>query len=135
MQRFLLDASVLISAVNSADALHIPCYSFIRNHEDAIWVVPSIAYFEFQAAQSRIRRSGRSAIREIYLANAQVYEVTHSVMSACAEAGLFDRLDTLRGADLVYACIAALEDLPLVTTDSDFKSVSGTITIINPTDD
>ncbi len=135
MERYLLDASVLASAINSKDSLHLPCYSFIRNHEDAMWVIPSIAYFEFQATKSRIRRSGRRALRELYLPNSEVYEVTQSVMQRSAEANLFDRLDTLRGADLIYACIAALEGLPLVSTDSDFKAVAQHIRLINPSEE
>ena len=36
-----------------------------------------------------------------------------------------DNEDALRGADLIYACIAALEDAPLVTVDNHFANIDG----------
>jgi hypothetical protein len=55
-KRYALDASVLASIVNSDDAEHFSCYSFFRDLNDddkALWVVPGLIFFEFQATQSR----------------------------------------------------------------------------------
>jgi hypothetical protein len=60
-KRYALDASVLASIVNSDDIEHFSCYSFFRNlhdHDKAIWVVPGLIFFEFQATQSRRYREG-----------------------------------------------------------------------------
>lgn len=127
--RYVIDASVLVGAVNSADVNHVACYSFFKDHEDDTFVIPTLAYFEFQAAQSRIRREGRRAIRELYIPNAETYEITHATLRRASELELPDKLSALRGADLVYACVAAIEGLPLVTNDRGFKIVEGTIKI------
>jgi predicted nucleic acid-binding protein len=127
---YVIDASVLVGAVNSADVNHVACYSFFKNHEDATFVIPTIAYFEFQAAQSRIRRERRKAIRELYMPNAETYEITAATLRRAAELQLPDKLSTLRGADLVYACIAAIENLPLVTNDQGFRAVEPHVRIV-----
>lgn len=114
---YVVDASVLMGAVNSADVNHVACYSFFKNHEDDTFVIPTLAYFEFQAAQSRMRREGRTAIRKLYIPNVKTYEMTQATIRRASELELPDKLSALRGADLVYACIAAIEGLPLVTND------------------
>ncbi len=127
---YVIDASVLVGAVNSADVNHVACYSFFKNHEDDTFVIPTIAYFEFQAAQSRIRREGRKAIRELYIPNAETYEITQATLRRAAELQLPDKLNALRGADLVYACIAAMERLPLVTNDRGFQAVEAHVSVM-----
>jgi predicted nucleic acid-binding protein len=128
--RYVIDASALIGAVNSADSNHVACYSFFRNHEDDTFLIPTLAYFEFQAAQSRIRREGRRAIRELYIPNVETYEITQETLRRASVLGLPDKLQILRGADLVYACIAAIEGLPLVTHDRGFARVEQHITVV-----
>lgn len=39
--------------------------------------------------------------------------------------GLHERYAKLRGADLIYACIATLEGAPLVTVDKHFVNIDG----------
>ena len=129
-ERVVLDANVLISAVNSGDAKHLDSYGFIKDRQCTTWVVPTIAYFEFQAAQSRLRREGKRALRELYLPNAEVFEITAATLRRASEEGLFESLSQLRGADLVYACVAALEHLPLATHDSHFRSVETRISVL-----
>lgn len=128
--QYLLDTSVLVSAINTADDNHLQCYSFIQNHPEAVWIVPTLAYFEFQATQSRLRRNGSSAIREVYLGNHQPYEVTLDLTRRANERDLFNIFDRLTGADLVFACIAAIENVPLVTADKGFLTVMGHIEVI-----
>ena len=129
-KQYVLDASVLISAVNSQDPNHVPCYSFVRNKEDAQWILPTIAYFEFHATQSRLKREGKKAIREVYLGNAKLYELNQPFIQRCSEMDLFNKFHTLRGADLVYGCIAAVEGVPLVTSDRGFGAVGKFIKIV-----
>jgi predicted nucleic acid-binding protein len=129
-ERVVLDASVLVSAVDSRDAKHVASYGFLRDHRDTVWLVPTIAYFEFQAAQSRLRREGQSAIRDLYLENAKPYSITQQTLRRASRRGLFETLSPLRGADLVYACIAALEDAPLATHDQQFHAVESLIPVL-----
>jgi len=139
-QRYLLDASVLVGIVNSDDPLHQPCYSFFRNLYDedaAVWVVPGIIFFEFQATQSRRARE-RGQTGSIYRHaplfenNTELYEISPDFLGRVWDAELYTRFDRLRGADLLYACIAFLEGIPLVTHDSDFDPYSGILSIIRP---
>jgi predicted nucleic acid-binding protein len=128
--RYVIDASVLVAAVNTADVNHVACYGFFKNHEDDTFVIPTLAYFEFQAAQSRIRREGRNAIRELYIPNAETYEITQATLRRASELELPDKLSALRGADLVYACVAALEGLPLVTNDQGFRAIESHVPVV-----
>lgn len=127
--RYLIDACVLIGAVNSADATHGGCYNFFKNNEDAILVVPTLAYFEFQATQSRIKNEGKRAIRELYIPNLEKYEITDALIRRANELDLFNKFK-LKGADLIYACIAAIEAIPLVTTDRDFESIQSDVKVV-----
>ena len=128
--RMVLDANVLVSAVNSRDANHVACYCFLRERPEAQWVVPTLAYFEFQAAQSRIRREGGKALRELHLPNVELVDITANMLREASAAGLFDDLASLRGADLVYGCVAALQDIPLATSDLGFRAVEDRIRIV-----
>jgi predicted nucleic acid-binding protein len=140
-QRYALDASVLAAIVNSSDREHFACYSFFRNlHDDdaATWVVPGLIFFEFQAAQSRRARERQrdDVFRHapLFMTNTELYHVTGEFLAKVWELGLYGRFSLLKGADLLYACIAAVEDIPLVTHDSDFDPYGATIRLIKPRD-
>ena len=130
-----MDASFLVSVIRSCDVNHFVCYNYFKNNENSIWVVPTIAYFEYQAAQSRLRREGKKAFRELFIPNLEVYELSLSVIRKTAELDLANIFDKLRGADLIYACIAKIEEIPLVTCDTQFDYYSNVIKVINPTRD
>lgn len=125
--KYVWDASALVAALNSRDANHTECYSFWRNHEDAVYIFPALAWFEFQATQSRALREGKKALRELYILDEKnrIVDVNTELVRASAKAGLHERFSKLRGADLIYACIAALEEAPLVTVDNHFANIDG----------
>lgn len=133
MKRHVVDASFLVSAIRSCDVHHVACYNYYRNNEDLTWVVPTVAYFEYQAAQSRLRREGRKAYRELYIPDLEVFEISLPMIRRTAELDLFNVFENLRGADLIYACIARLEDIPLITCDGHFDEYASIIRVINPT--
>lgn len=136
MNRLLLDASFLISAIRSCDINHLACYGYFKNHADNFrWVIPTIAYFEYQATQSRLRREGKNAYRELFIPNVEVFEISKKLIQKTAELDLANVFASLHGADLVYACIAKIEEIPLVTCDKHFKPYNQVITIINPVND
>jgi hypothetical protein len=56
------DASFLVSAICTYDDNHWGCYDYLKSHEDDVWIMPMIAYFEYQATQSRIAQDGYGAI-------------------------------------------------------------------------
>jgi predicted nucleic acid-binding protein len=139
-QRYVLDTSVLTSIVNSDDSEHWSCYSFFQNLHDAdnaIWVIPGLIVFEFQATQSkryRERRPGQPIFRRapLFYTNTELYHVTKKFLIKVYDLGLYDRFRFLKGADLLYACIAKVEGIPLVTHDKDFDRYSNEIQLIKP---
>lgn len=141
-KRYALDASVLASIVNSDDVEHFSCYSFFMNLHDedkACWVVPGLIIFEFQATQSkryRKLRPGQPVFRNSPLTyeNTELYDVNKKFLAMVFKLDLYDKFSTLRGADLLYACIARVENIPLVTHDSDFEPYSKELTLIKPRD-
>jgi hypothetical protein len=66
--------------------------------------------------------------------NTELYQVTKKFLAKVHELGLYDKFSALRGADLLYACIARVENIPLVTHDSDFDPYSKELTLIKPCD-
>lgn len=141
-KRYALDASVLASIVNSDDVEHFSCYSFFMNLNDkdkACWVVPGLIFFELQATQSRRYREkqqGPSVFRRapLFYENTEVYHVTKRFLKEVDDLKLYDAFSHLRGADLLYACIARVENIPLVTHDSHFDRYKEAITLIRPRD-
>jgi predicted nucleic acid-binding protein len=131
----LTDASFLISAIRTCDEYHVQCYGFFQNHEDSTWVVPTIAYFEYQATQSRLKREGKKAYRELYIPNLEIYEISLKLIRKVSELDLPNWFEKLRGADLIYACIANIENIPLVTCDRHFDHYRQEIKVINPLHD
>jgi predicted nucleic acid-binding protein len=133
MAKLVVDASFLISAIRSCDVNHQQCLQFFGDHENVTWIIPTITYFEYQASQSRLRREGKKAYRELYIPNCIVYELTHDFIKRVAEMDLPNLFEHLKGADLVYACVAKVEEIPLVTCDKQFERYVPEIEVINPT--
>lgn len=138
--RYALDANVLVSIVNSHDPQHFSCYSFFRNINDgdkARWVVPGLIFFEFQATQSKLSRKQRTREKPfrwapLHYENTELYQVTKKFLIKAHELDLYNKFCLLKGADLLYGCIAYIEGIPLVTHDRDFDPYSNELTIIRP---
>lgn len=140
MKRYALDANVLTSIVNSDEAEHFSCYSFFRNNDDdgkARWVVPGLIFFEFQATQSKLSRKRRSKYQvfrhsPLNYENTELYHVTKEFLVKVHELDLYNKFNLLQGADLLYACIARVEKIPLVTHDKDFNPYRKELILISP---
>lgn len=131
-KKILLDASILCGIVNSGDCNHAACCDFYdKNKENSRFYIPAIAFFEFQATQSRkkIENNKEHAYREIYL-NLVLYKITIRFIEKARSLNLFNKYEKLKGADLVYACVAKIGNLPLATNDKHFKSIENSIQII-----
>jgi len=141
-QRYVLDANVLVSIVNSSHEQHFSCYSFFRNLDDsdkAWWVVPALAFFEFQATQSRLHRKnplGSTVFRHapLHTENSELYHVSPEFLGKVWNLDLYEKFSLLHGPDLLYACIAYVEGIPLVTHDNGFDRYSKELTLIKPRD-
>jgi predicted nucleic acid-binding protein len=131
MKQFITDASFLISAIRDVDRNHDACYTFFKENEDSEWIIPTIAYFEYQATQSRLKREGEKAYRELYIPNPKIYPITHELIKKVSKLDLAVVFEDLRGADLICACIAKIEEIPLITCDSHFNKYQKEIALIN----
>jgi predicted nucleic acid-binding protein len=102
-------------------------------------VVPGLIFFELQAVRARRKRDkvedrppyGRIPL---YMENSELYEVTPAFLKRVWALDLYNVFLSLKGADLLCACIAKVENIPLVTHDKDFDQYESTIQIIRPRD-
>ena len=109
--------------------MHSPSYCLIKDLKDAfipgpyLNIFPALAVFEINATVSRMHREGKKILREFYLMdeNAIVYPLDQDFISKSNEICVRKGFDMLRGADLVYACVAYLENAYLITLDKSFK--------------
>ena len=109
------------------DPHHEHAYSIWETYETDISIFPTLAWFEFQATISRLRREGKRAQRDLYLLDGKnlILPIDQTFIERCAQEDLANRFNNLRGADLVYACAAALENAALVTFDTAFREING----------
>ncbi len=142
MKTFVWDTSALLSIKEPDSAGYSPGHSLMKDLVDG-WIpgpytniYPAIAWFEVDAAISRKHREGGKTLREFYILNEHslIYPVDHQLIQKCAQIVVMDGFSLLRGADLIFACIAYLEDAYLVTLDNHFNQVSAHVKVINLND-
>jgi predicted nucleic acid-binding protein len=125
--RLIWDASALVAIVTISDAHHHDALAVWVDHKHDVSIFPALAWFEFQATISRLRREKKAASRGLNLLDHKnvVLPIDNDFVRRCAVNKLVERFTTLRGADLVYACAAVLEDAALVTFDSALRKLEG----------
>ncbi len=140
MKKFVWDTSAIINIKEPNSEGYSPAHSLIKDLSDG-WIkgeylniFPSLAVFEVSATVSRMHREGKKILKEFYLMddNAVLYDVNQELITKSYE--LYDKegFNKLRGADLVFACIAYVENAYLVTLDKHFeKEVSNCIKVID----
>jgi predicted nucleic acid-binding protein len=141
--KFVWDTSAIINIKQPDENGYSPAYSFIKDFSDG-WlpgpylnIFPSLAVFEVSATVSRMHREGERILREFYLMdeNAILYDVDKALIQKSYDLHARLGFDKLKGADLVFACIAAIEDAHLVTLDKAFRRhMNGVIKIIDLND-
>jgi len=141
--KFVWDTSAIVNIKESNGDGYSPAHSLIKDLTDG-WIegpytnlFPSLAVFEVAATMSRMHRDGRSVLREFYLLdeNSVIYPVDQTLIKKSAELLAKPGFDQLRGADLVFACIAAIENAYLVTLDKAFsKHLLGEIRVLDLND-
>ena len=128
------------AVLNMDDPAHQESYWYFKDLHDAdaaLWVVPGLIFFELQAIRARRFRQGTDASPiyqriPLFEENCEIYEITGPFLRKVWELDLYRKFGTLKGADLLYACIAFVEQLPLVTLDRDFDRHKDLIEIIRP---
>ncbi len=96
-------------------------------------IFPAIAAFEVDASVSRTHQEGRKILREFYIINENsiIYQIDQALIRRCSDVVIMNGFSKLKGADLIFACIAYIESAYLVTLDNHFSKVSPHIKIIN----
>ena len=140
LKKFVWDTSAIVNMKELDSNGYSPGQSLFKDLADG-WIpapylniFPSLAVFEVSATVSRMHRGGQSILREFYLLDESsiLYDVDQSLISKSHELFAKPGFDQLRGADLVFACIAAIEDAYLVTKDKAFgKYLSTELRIID----
>lgn len=125
MQKFVWDTSAIVNIKEPNAQGYSPGHSFFKDLADG-WIeiehlniFPTLAVFEVSATVSKLHRKGCSMLREFYLLNehSQLYDVDSNLVDKAYELFTLDGFDKLYGADLVFACIAKVENACLVTMD------------------
>ena len=100
-------------------------------------IFPSIAMFEVSATVARKRREGKTILKDFYLfhENSVLYQIDEALIHKSVNIFARPGFDQLHGADLVFACIAFLEDAYLVTLDKKvIRHLSGHLKVIDLND-
>lgn len=125
MRKFVWDTSAIVNIKEPNPDGYSPAHNFYKDFNDG-WIegkylniFPALAVFEVEATVSKKYRNREPILREFYLMgeNAILYDVDQELISKCVDLFTLDGFDTLQGADLVFACIAHIEDAYLVTMD------------------
>lgn len=142
MKKFVWDTSAILNISERTADGYTPGKSLWKDLSDG-WIpgsyqniFPAIAAFEIDASVSRMRREGKRMLREFYLMddNAVLYPIDQALISKSAELVEKEEFMGLRGADLIFACIAYIEDAYLVTLDNHFKAVASVVKVVNLND-
>lgn len=143
MIKFVWDTSAIINIKEPNSEGYSPGHSLFKDFSDG-WIsgpyqniFPSLAVFEVSATVSRMHRDGRHILREFYIMdeNSKLYDVDQCLISKSYDLFAKQGFDQLRGADLVFACIAYIEGAYLITKDKQFgKTVAEYIRIIDLND-
>ena len=139
MKKFVWDTSALLNIKEPNNSGYSPGHSLFKDLADGCIegpyqnIFPAIAAFEVDASVSRKHREGQKILREFYIVNehAVVYPIDRALIEKCASLVTTDGFIELRGADLIFACIAQIEDAFLVTLDNHFDAVASSLKVIN----
>src|SRR2546421_5641342 len=143
MKKFVWDTSAIINIKEPDHNGYSPGYSLIKDLSDG-WIpgpyqniFPTLGVFEVSATVSRMHRDGRKILRDFYLMNenAVLYNIDEALILKANELFVLPGFDKLRGADLVFACIAHIENAYLVTLDKAvIENVSEHVNVIDLND-
>ncbi len=139
MKKFVWDTSAILNIKEPNAQSYSPGNSLMKDLSDG-WIsgpyqniFPAIAAFEVDASVSRMHREGKKILREFYIVDdcAVIYPVDQELIRRCSDLVTMDGFSKLRGADLIFACIAYLENACLVTLDGHFNGVSQHISVLD----
>ena len=132
MSKFLIDASVFHGYANTKDKHHSICKDFFDKYRNEPLYFSIHGLFEFQAVRSR-RILGRDFLGlpvNRILRNQQFIDINRKFYDECQRIKLFEIFKSLKGSDLIYACLAKIGGFTFVTCDKDFDPYKNEISIL-----
>ncbi|MBP7721185.1 MAG: hypothetical protein KA155_01505 [Alphaproteobacteria bacterium] len=139
MKKFVWDTSALINIKEPNSDGYSPAHSFMKDFSDG-WlkgpylnIYPAIAVFELSASVARKHREGKRMLRDFYIMNenSMIYDVNKSLIDKSYDLAATKGFNLLRGADLIFACIAYLENAFLITLDQDYQAIADQVKVID----
>ncbi|MFC1780293.1 type II toxin-antitoxin system VapC family toxin [Patescibacteria group bacterium] len=132
MNKYLIDASVIHGWANTKDQHHTVCKQFIENHINEELYFPIHSLFEIHASCLRRKKGGTftGLLGKFVLKNQKFISINRKFYDKCQNLKLFSLFKDLKGSDLIYACIARLGKLTLVTCNSDFDVYTKEIRVL-----
>jgi hypothetical protein len=139
LKKFVWDTSAILNIKEPNAQGYSPGHSLIKDLSDG-WIpgpyrniFPSIAAFEVDASVSRMLREGKKILRHFYIIDDHsiIYPINQKLIRQCEDLVMMDGFSRLRGADLIFACIAYLESAYLVTLDGNFNDVSRYVNVLD----
>jgi predicted nucleic acid-binding protein len=142
MLKLVWDTSALVNIKEPNNDGYSPGHSLWKDLADG-WIpgpyqniIPAISVFEISSAVSVKLKVGTKILREFYIMgdNEILYPIDQKLLYASSEIVASEGFEKLRGADLIFACIAKIEEACLITLDNHFDNVADKITVINLND-
>ena len=127
--KYLIDACVLLAIANKQDVHHKSCVHFVEGCDGKNLYFPVHSLFEIQSGRLRRQRAGTYYGVHRVLKDVKFIDISKKIYDTSQKSGLFRRFSKLRGSDLIYACIAKIRKLTLVTCDDDFDAYRNEINI------
>lgn len=132
MKKYLIDACILCGLANTKDMHHQKCKSFFKKYSKAELFFPIHCLFEANATRlKRIKQGDFLGLPGKYtLKNKKFIDIDREFFNHCQRKNLFSKFSTLKGSDLIYACIAEIGNYILVTCDNHFNNYANKINIL-----
>jgi len=137
MEKFIIDANIILGLLNKEDKHHEKCLKFFqeidakyKKGEKIQGIIPLHLAIEVNI-NIRKRKENKTwdGIPPLDIMGPIFYPIDQLFLQRVQQEGLYDKFSTLKSADAIYAMISFLEKIPLVTLDSDFNKVKDIIEI------
>ena len=137
MEKLLLDANILMGVLNRKDQFHVRCLNFFQEIHNRNKggvriqiVIPLHLAIEVNIKLRKKKRNNEwESFNPIEFSGPEYYPIDLKLLNRIQDEKLYDKFNVLSSLDAIYAIIAYIEKMTLVTLDSDFKKVDDKIKV------
>ncbi len=137
MEKFLIDANIILGLLNKEDQHHKKCLKFFqeidaryKKGEEIQGFIPLHLAIEVNInIRKRKRDNTFNGISPLEILGPKFYPIDLVLLQKIQKNNLYDKFDKLKSLDAIYAIIAYLENMQLVTLDRHFEKVKDIIKI------